>query len=160
MAVSPSSIPSARLGYHSLRVRVAFGQVDSYGILWHGHALSYFEQARADLVRLFDLPAAKLLQAGLAVPMVDLQVQYRSPARDDDQLDVQITLLRPELPVPYLMFEYRIVHAGDRREILRGATRQIVTKSDGGVLIRLPGPVAACLENIWRYLDDRPRWDA
>ncbi len=157
---SPSSIPSTRLGYHPLRVRVAFGQVDSYGILWHGHARSYFEQARADLVRLFDLPAAKLLQAGLVVPMVDLQVQYRSPARDDDPLDVQLTLLRPELPVPYLLFEYRIVLPEERREILRGATRQLVTKSDGSVLIRLPGPVAICLENIWRYLDDRPRWDA
>src|ERR1700674_1728567 len=104
MTRSASSIETITLGYHSVPARVQFGWVDAYGILWHGHALSYFEQARADIVRKFDLPAHKLMSEGLAVPMVDLQVKYLASARDDDELDVQVTLLKPTLPVPYLMF--------------------------------------------------------
>jgi acyl-CoA thioester hydrolase len=154
-----SSIETTRLGYHSVPARVQFGWVDAYGILWHGHALSYFEQARADIVRKFGLPARRLMEEGLAVPMVDLQVQYLAAARDDDELDVQVTLLRPKLPLPYLMFEYRLVRAADAAEILRGATRQVVMESNGRVLIRLPAVVTTCVENIWRYLDTRPRWE-
>ena len=160
MPPAPSSIDTTRLGYHSVPARVPFGWVDAYGILWHGHALSYFEQARADIVRKFDMPAHRLLNEGLAVPMVDLQVQYVAPARDDDELDVQVTLLRPELFVPYLMFEYRIVRRADSVEVLRGSTRQVVMKSDGRLLIRPPGLVLTCVQNIWRYLETRPRWES
>ena len=160
MTLSASSISTTRLGYHSVPARVQFGWVDSYGIMWHGHALSYFEQARADIVRKFDLPAHRLLKEGLAVPMVDLQVQYIAPARDDDELDIQITLLQPALPVPYLMFEYRIFRTSDAVEILRGSTRQIVIKNNGQVLIRVPALVTTCVQNIWRYLETRPRWES
>jgi acyl-CoA thioester hydrolase len=152
-------IETTQLGYHSVPARVPFAWVDAYGVLWHGHAVSYFEQARADIARKFDLPAHKLLSEGFAIPMVDLRVQYVAPARDDDELDVQVTLLRPKLFVPALMFEYRIVRAADGAEVLRGATRQIVMKSNGRLLIRPPALVAACLEDIWRYLETRPRWE-
>jgi len=161
MPPSPSSIETTRLGHHSVPARVQFGWVDSYGMLWHGHALAYFEQARADIVRKFDLPANKLSKEGLSVPMVDLQVQYLSPAREDDELDLQVTLLRPKLPVPYLLFEYRIFRVGGvgpAVEVLRGSTRQLVMRNDGRVLIRTPPVVMTCLEAIWRYLDTRPRW--
>jgi acyl-CoA thioester hydrolase len=158
MTLSASSIGTTRLGYHSVPARVQFGWVDSYGVLWHGHALSYFEQARADIVRKFGLPASKLAKEGLAVPMVDVQVHYLASAQDDDELDVQVTLLRPTLPVPYLMFEYRIFRVSDAVEILRGTTRQIVTKSNGRVLIRLPALVTTCVENIWSYLETCPHW--
>jgi acyl-CoA thioester hydrolase len=158
MSRKSPNIPTTRLGYHTLRVRVPFGWTDPYGYLWHGHALSYFEMSRADLVRRFDLPARKLLEEGLAVPMVDLAVEYRSPAYDDDELEIQNTLLRPELPFPYLLFEYRIVRCADGAEVLRGNTRQLLIRKEGRTLIRIPDGVREALERIWAYLDGCPRW--
>ena len=152
-------IEATRLGYHAVPARVQFGWVDTYGMLWHGHALSYFEQARADIVRKFDLPAHKLFDLGMAVPMVDLDVRYVSPARDDDELEIRISLLKPRLPLPYLLFEYRIHRVEDGAEVLRGRTRQMVIRNDGRVLIRLPKEVRTCLDAIWAYLDTCPRWD-
>lgn len=154
----PPNIPTQRLGYHSLRMRVPFGWTDAYGYLWHGHALSYFEMSRADLVRRFDLPARRLLEDGLAVPMVDLAIEYMSPAYDDDELEIQNTLLRPELPFPYLLFEYRIVRCADGAEVLRGSTRQLLIRKEGRTLIRIPDGVREALERIWAYLDGCPRW--
>lgn len=152
------NIPTRRLGFHSLRARVPFGWTDPYGYLWHGHALSYFEMSRADLVRRYGLPARKMLEDGLAVPMVDLAIEYRSPAHDDDELEIQNTLLRPELPFPYLLFEYRILRCADGGEVLRGSTRQILIRKEGRTLIRIPEGVREGLERIWAYLDGCPRW--
>jgi len=152
------NVETRRLGYHSLKARVQFGWTDPYGYLWHGHALSYFEMSRADLVREFGLPAQRLLEEGLAVPMVDVAVEYLSPAYGDDELEVQCTLLRPVLPFPYLLFEYRIRRCADGAEVLRGRTRQLLIRKDGRTLIRIPQPVREGLERIWAYLDGCPRW--
>lgn len=152
------NVGTQRLGYHSVPARVQFGWTDPYGLLWHGHALSYFELARADIVRPFGLPAAVLLERGLAVPMMDLSVEYRAPAFDDDELEIQNTLLKPEIPIPSLVFEYRIFRCEDSTEVLRGRTHQLLTKQDGGPLIRIPLAVRDGLDRLWAYLDERPRW--
>lgn len=149
-----------RLGYHETPVRVPFGFVDAYGCLWHGHAASYFEMARADLVRPFGLSAADLARAGLLVPMLELHCEYRKQAFDDEELVVQSTLLRPERPLPHLAFEYHIVRVAGGDEVLRGHTRQLLTHREKGVLIRAPAPVREALERIYAYLDARPRWPA
>ena len=98
-------------GYQETPVRVQFGLVDRYGTLWHGHVPAFLEIARADLARPFALGASDLLEANLAVPMLELDCQYKAPAVDDDSLVVQSTLLKPALPLPELVFRYRIVRA-------------------------------------------------
>lgn len=153
------NVPTQRLGYRSMRTRVQFGSTDAYGVLWHGNAPSLFEMARAELVREFELPAQKLFQEGLAVPMVDLSVEYKSPAYGDDELEIQSTLLRPELPLPYLLFEYRVFRCETGTEVLRGRTRQILMRKDGRTLIRVPEAVRTRLEKIWSYLAEQPCWN-
>jgi acyl-CoA thioester hydrolase len=145
-------------GYHETRLRVQFGQVDRYSVLWHGHAASFFEIARADMVRDFGLGAPDLSKSNLAVPMVEFSCEYFKPAFDDDALTVQSTLLQPELPVPELVFHYRVVRIRDQQELFRGRTRQLVTRSDGRIRIRVPSPFRERLEEVWAYLAGRPRW--
>lgn len=146
-------------GFHETALRVPFGWVDRYDCLWHGHALSCFEMARADLVRSFDLSASQFLEAGLVVPMVDLECQFHAPARDDEALVIESTLTRPELPVPQLTFFYRVRRVDGGKEVLRGRTRQQVIRKDGRVLVRLPPEIRARLERVWAYLDSCRRWE-
>ena len=146
------------LGYHETPVRVQFGFVDRYGTLWHGHVPSFCEAARADLARPFDLGAPDLLAADLAVPMLELTCEYKSPAFDDDLLIVQSTLLKPPLPLPELRFQYRIVRPSTNSEIARVATRQLVVRSNGQVIVRLPPPIRERLARVWDYLARRPVW--
>lgn len=147
------------LGYHETDVRVRFGQVDRYGTLWHGHVVSFCEAARADLARPFLLGAVDLLKADLAVPMLEVNCRYTSPAFDDDALIVQSTLLKPDLPFPELRFQYRLVRAPARDEIARVTTRQLVVRPDGRVIVRLPEPIRERLRRVWEYLSTRPAWD-
>ena len=159
MQRSAVHIPTQRLGYHAMRTRVQFGWIDAYGVLWHGHAQSFFEMARADLVRNFGLTARELFHEGLTVPMIDLSVEYTGPAYGDDEVEIQATLLRPELPFPYLMFEYRIFRVETGAGVLRGRTRQLLMRKDGRTLIRIPDGVRDSLDRIWKYLDEKPRWE-
>ena len=43
------------LGYLDTELRVRFGETDRFGYMWHGWVLAYFERARADIARRFDL---------------------------------------------------------------------------------------------------------
>jgi len=152
-------IPAQRLGYHAMRTRVQFGWTDAYGVLWHGHASSFFEMARADLVRGFGLSARDLFHTGLTVPMIDLWIEYIGPAYGDDEIEIQATLFRPELPFPYLIFEYRIFRMETGAGVLRGRTRQLLMRKDGRTLIRIPDAVRESLDRIWKYLEEMPRWE-
>ena len=146
------------LGYHETHIRVQFGQVDRYGYLWHGHAISYFEIARADLVRNFDLSASALLKEKLAVPMIELSCEYKNPAYDDEGLIIQSTLVKPSDPTPYLDFIYHIVREEGHEEIFRGKTRQLIMRHDGRLLIRVPATIRERMEKLWNYLANQKHW--
>ncbi|EPX63069.1 Thioesterase superfamily [Cystobacter fuscus DSM 2262] len=146
------------LGYHETPGRVRFGEVDRYGYLWHGHALAYFEAARADLARRTRLSVSELLEFNLAVPMVDLWIEYKKPAHEDEELVTQISLLRQPLRTPFIQFAYRIVKLQDGQEVLRGRTRQLVMPQNGTLRTRLPDEIQSRLESVWSYLETCPRW--
>ena len=152
------SVAYQTLGYHETPVRVQFGHVDRYGTMWHGHVPGFLEIARADLARPRALGAADLLKADLAAPMLELDCQYKSPAFDDEALVVQCTLLRPQLPLPELVFLYRIVRAASREEIARARTRQLLVRPEGRLIVRVPRVIQQRLENIWEHLSTQPVW--
>lgn len=141
------------LGYHSTEVRVPFGYIDSYGYLWHGHALNFFEIARADMVRPFGLSAKNLLEQDLATPILDVQIKYFNPAYDDEVLHIITTLKKPSLPLPHLHFDYQIVSRSKNTVILRGETKQVLVKASTlKILIHVPGPIRQRLNALWDYL--------
>jgi acyl-CoA thioester hydrolase len=146
------------LGYQETPVRVQFGQVDRYGTLWHGHVAAFLELARADLARPFGLGAPDLLKVDLAVPMLEIDCQYRAPAFDDEALVVQCTLLKPELPLPELVFLYRIVRHSNRDEIARARTRQLFVRPDGRLIVRVPREIRQRMDDVWAHLSQQPAW--
>ena len=158
LLVTNVSVAYETLGYHETPLRVQFGCVDRYGTLWHGHVPSFCEMARADLARPFGLGVSDLLKADLTVPMLELTCRYKTPAFDDEALVVQCTLLKPALPLPELLFHYRIVRAATRDEIARVMTRQIFVRLNGRVIVRLPRAVRERLDDVWAHLATQPVW--
>jgi acyl-CoA thioester hydrolase len=137
---------------------VRFAEVDHYGYMWHGHVMSHFECARVALAREFKLLTADLLESELILPMLDATCVYKSPALEDEELIIQATVLKPDLPAPLLVFIYRAIHAGNGREAFRGRSRQVFTRRDGRMVTRLPEVMSARLSEMWRHLDKQPVW--
>ncbi len=77
------------------------------GIVHHGSYVTYLEVARIEWLRRRGVTYASWAAGGLHLPVVELELQYRSPARFDDELLVETTL--GELRAASLRFDYRIL---------------------------------------------------
>jgi acyl-CoA thioester hydrolase len=104
-----------------VRVRVRFNETDLMGIVHHGNYLSYMEVGRVEWLRRRGATYAAWTQQGLHLPVVEVSVRYRAPARFDDELDVETVLA--EVRAATVRFDFRLVRAGDRVLCAEGWTR-------------------------------------
>ena len=72
------------------RVRVGYVDTDKAGVVHHATYLAYLEAARIEMLRQngFDYRAFEL-ETGLALPVVEVRMRYRAPARFDDVLEIE-----------------------------------------------------------------------
>jgi acyl-CoA thioester hydrolase len=81
-----SSAPASAARY---RLRVGYVDTDKAGVVHHSRYLAYLEAARIEMLRANGLDyRAFEVETGLALPIVEVHMAYRSPARFDDVLDV------------------------------------------------------------------------
>jgi acyl-CoA thioester hydrolase len=87
----PSSLlpPSPSLAPFRIREFVRWGDVDQAGIIFYGAYVRFVEIAETELFRAAGLPYSVLFgQFDLWLPRVQLHLEFRSPARLDDMLEV------------------------------------------------------------------------
>ena len=89
----------------STQVRVRFQEVDSLRIVWHGHYLTYFEEARIALGRKFGINYTDFVSAGLLTPVVHVSCDYVRPARFLDDLEVVGRVYRQDSAKLYYYFQ-------------------------------------------------------
>jgi acyl-CoA thioester hydrolase len=111
--------PAAALSI--VRVRVRFGETDLMGIVHHASYVSYLEVARIEWLRRRGVTYADWAAHGVHLPVVELAVKYRAPARFDEELDVHVSIA--EIGAASVRFDYRIVRAVDGVLCTEGSTR-------------------------------------
>ncbi len=78
---------------HVSRVRVYYEDTDAGGIVYHANWLRYFERARTDWLRALGVVHRDLAAAdGVQLVVRDLSIDYRRPARLDDELCIDVCL--------------------------------------------------------------------
>ncbi len=102
-------------------MRVRFAETDLMGIVHHASYLAYMEVARIEWLRRRGVTYAAWAEQGIHLPVVDLAIKYRAPARFDDEIDVETTL--SEVRAATLRFDYRIVRITDGTLCADGTTR-------------------------------------
>lgn len=133
-------------GWWELRLRVRFSEVDSYGVVWHGRYLSWFEEARNDLARSYGFTPSVLARHGYQLPVRDVSMTFKSPAGLDDEVLVGIRFHPAETAV--IDFEYRVVSAEEGRLMVTGRTRQVVTRVDHELLLTYPRVIRDALDQL------------
>lgn len=78
---------------HQLEVRVRYSETDQMGVVYHGNYLPYFEIGRVEWLRDKGISYKELEESGIALPIVNININYKKPARYDDLLKV-ITKLK------------------------------------------------------------------
>jgi len=103
-----------------VRVRVRFCETDLMGIVHHGSYPAYLEVARVEWLRRRGVAYGGWTSRGMHLAVVELVLRYRSPARFDDELDVEATL--GLVRAASMRFDYRIVRASDGVLVAEGST--------------------------------------
>jgi len=137
--------------FHETRVKVRFTEVDLYQVVWHGHYLNWFELSRNELARRFELDPLKLMEAGFLVPVVEVQCQFKEPARPNDEVIIRTGMQRSELA--NLIFTYVVRHAETGKILATGRTIHVLTDSKGTLLYRIPEAIQQRIGKMMEYLE-------
>jgi len=90
---------------HVSTFKVAFFDVDSMEVMWHGNYVKYLEMARCELLDKLGYNYIAMKKDGYAFPIVKLDVKYVHPAFFNDIIKVTTTLSECET---FLKFHYLI----------------------------------------------------
>ena len=140
--------------FHETRVKVRFTEVDLYHVVWHGHYLDWFEVSRNELAQRFQVDPLTLMEAGFLAPVVELQCQFREPARPNDEVVIRTGMERSE--VANLVFTYAVVRAGTERVLATGRTIHVLTDSKGTLLYQIPDAIQERIGRMMEYLEVAP----
>lgn len=95
MGEATASLPLGRLenGTHVYPVRVFWEDTDGAGIVYYANYLRFIERARTEFLRLLAVSQSDLWrEAGMTFAVRSCAIDYLSPARLDDALEVHICL--------------------------------------------------------------------
>lgn len=102
---------------------VRFSEVDSMGIVWHGSYAKYFEDAREEFGRVYNLGYLRIFSEGVYAPLVELNFNYKKPLIYGDSATVEI-IYKP-VESAKICFEYTIYSKKDGSIIATGNSVQV-----------------------------------
>ncbi|WP_137973453.1 thioesterase family protein [Pseudomonas sp. F(2018)] len=108
-----------------IELNVPFFDVDMMEVVWHGHYVKYFEEARCALLDKLGHNYRQMRDAGYAWPIIDLQVRYIRGAQFGQRIRVRADLVEWEnrLKINYLITD---VATGER--MTRGSSVQVAVE--------------------------------
>ena len=101
--------PEGTRHVHQLRVRYA--DTDRMDMVYHGTYAAYLEAARVEMLRDAGWVYAELEKAGVLLPVVQLNLTYKRPARYDQLLDVRTNVVAE--PTTKLCLRCEVYHEED-----------------------------------------------
>lgn len=117
---------------HTVEQQVKFSEVDSLGIVWHGHYVRYFEDGREAFGDQFGLRYLDFYSHGYVAPIVHINCDYKRSLRYGDRMSIETTYIPCE-PAK-LNFEYRVINTSTKELIVTGATTQVFLDKDTSAL--------------------------
>lgn len=117
---------------------VPFYDVDSMEIVWHGHYVKYFEDARCRMLEELNYNYATMRDSGYAWPVVDLRIKYIKPALFNHRIRIQARLTEWEIR---LKIDYVITDLETGEILTRGHSVQVaVDMAAGEMCFATPAP--------------------
>ncbi len=90
---------------HVSTFKVAFFDVDSMEVMWHGNYVKYLEMARCELLDKLGYNYIAMKKDGYAFPIVKLDMKYVRPAFFNDVIKITTTLSECDT---FLKFHYLV----------------------------------------------------
>lgn len=129
-------------------IEIRFSEVDSMGVVWHGHYAMYFEDAREEFGKKYDLGYLMMYDKGFFEPLVELTFKYKRPL---------VYGMKPEIYIVYrpcdaakIIFDYEIRDPKTKEIFATGHSIQVFMDKNTYQLV---------LTNPEFYEDWKKRWE-
>ncbi|TAE89575.1 MAG: acyl-CoA thioesterase [Bacteroidetes bacterium] len=96
------------------QIRVRYGETDQMGVVYHGNYALYFEIARTEALRQINITYKELEENGVMMPVVNLNINYKRPAKYDDLLTIKAYFKVP--PTIKAIIDYEVFN--EQQELL------------------------------------------
>ena len=128
---------------HYIQVRVRYQETDRMGIVYHANFLSYFELGRVEWLRNKGLDYARLEDSGVLLPVVNISINYKAPARYDQLLSVETELVK--IGGASLVFQNKI-YDENKRLLVEGNVTLVATDSSSFKPIKIPASLLSLIQ--------------
>jgi acyl-CoA thioester hydrolase len=103
-------------------LRVRYAETDQMGVVYYGNYAQYLEQGRTEWLRELGFSYKWMEAHNVILPVTNLNINYRLPARYDDVITIETSL--KEIPTFKIEFHYKIYN--QKKELLITAETTLV----------------------------------
>ncbi len=121
---------------NTTHLNIRFNEVDSLGVVWHGHYLTYFGDGRNGFGKEFGLSYLGAHANGVALPIIQSFCEHKKPLRYGDEAYIETQFL--DTPAAKIIFQYKIFRKTDKALMTTGKTVQVFMNENGELLLTLP----------------------
>jgi len=106
-----------------IEIPVRFCEIDPLSIVWHGHYLKYFEEAREAFGRKYGLGYLDVYSNGFTTPLISMTLEYKKPLVYGDRVLAEVIYV--DSPAAKILFEYRAYNAATKELVATGRSAQV-----------------------------------
>ncbi|OAB78488.1 acyl-CoA thioesterase [Cochleicola gelatinilyticus] len=117
------------------KLRVRYAETDQMRVVYHGNYAQYLEQGRTEWLRELGLSYKWMEENNIQLPVINLQINFKLPARYDDV--ICITTRLKEIPTIRISFEYEI-HNQSNELLVTASTDLVFINTTTNKLMRAP----------------------
>ena len=118
------------------RIRVRYAETDQMGVVYYANFFIWFEVGRVELLRQLGFQYKQMeAEDDCHIPVVEATCRYKSPARYDDELLLETSVLAMRLSV--IKFGYRLLRPADDKLLAEGETTHVIVNRS---MQRIPLP--------------------
>lgn len=103
-------------------VRVRYGETDQMGFVYYGVYAQYYEVGRVEAMRSLGFSYREMEEAGVLMPVINLNINYKKPALYDDEVRIVTTIT--EMPSVRITFHYECFN--HKNELLNNGSVTLV----------------------------------
>lgn len=117
------------------KLRVRYGETDQMGVVYYGNYAQYLEQGRTEWLRELGFSYKWMEENNIKLPVINLNINYKLPARYDDIISITTTLKK--LPTIKIEFDYEI-HNAEGQLLVTASTTLVFVDMHTNKLKRAP----------------------
>jgi acyl-CoA thioester hydrolase len=121
---------------NTTEIKVRFNEIDSMGILWHGHYIKYFEDGREGFGSEFNLGYYQVYDEGYMIPVVKVDCRFKQAVQYGDKVVVETTYV--DSRAAKIKFVYKIYNKETEVIYATGSSEQVFLDKDRQLYLTLP----------------------